>query len=351
MPAQHARGWFERPAWAQSNTGLTACQATWRNTPSHGGVSPASRPPGGHVRSLPRPMTDPRRYAQQTTNAPAAKPKPEPQPKEEEAVLLPEIVVTGRSDSQVGIADSASQGNVGQEQLELRPIIRPGEILETVPGLIVSQHSGDGKANQYYLRGFNLDHGTDFATSVDGMPVNLRSHAHGQGYTDLGFLIPELVRTVGYQKGSTTPRTATSPARARRTSNTSTRLPADRQVTGGSFNYYRGLFASIAPNRRRESAVRARRQLQRRPVGAPRRFQEGATASCATVEGDARSGWSATLMGYKAGGTRPTRSPSARWTPARSTGSVRSIRPTAATASVTASPANGTGRATPAPRR
>lgn len=87
-------------------------------------------------------------YAQQSRNAPAAKPEPEPQPKEEETVLLPEIVVTGRSDSQVGIADSASQGNVGQEQLKLRPIVRPGEVLETVPGLIVSQHSGEGKANQ-----------------------------------------------------------------------------------------------------------------------------------------------------------------------------------------------------------
>ena len=58
---------------------------------------------------------------------------------------------------------------------------RAGEILETVPGLIVTQHSGSGKANQYFLRGFNLDHGTDFATFVDGMPVNMVTHAHGQG--------------------------------------------------------------------------------------------------------------------------------------------------------------------------
>jgi outer membrane receptor protein involved in Fe transport len=79
--------------------------------------------------------------------------------------------------------------------------LRPGEVLEFVPGLIVTQHSGDGKANQYFLRGFNLDHGTDFATSVDGMPVNMPSHGHGQGYSDLNFLIPELVDRIEYRKG------------------------------------------------------------------------------------------------------------------------------------------------------
>jgi len=79
--------------------------------------------------------------------------------------------------------------------------MRSGEVLETVPGVIVSQHSGEGKANQYYLRGFNLDHGTDFATTVAGMPVNMPTHAHGQGYSDLNFLIPELVSGVQYSKG------------------------------------------------------------------------------------------------------------------------------------------------------
>mgnify|MGYP000336118066 CR=1 FL=1 len=74
-------------------------------------------------------------------------------------------------------------------------------VLETVPGLIVTQHTGDGKANQYFLRGFNLDHGTDFATFALGMPVNLPTHAHGQGYTDVNFLIPELISGVRYRKG------------------------------------------------------------------------------------------------------------------------------------------------------
>ncbi len=114
---------------------------------------------------------------------------------------LPEVVVQGRSDSLLGIADSATQGTVGARQLELRPVSRSGEVLETVPGVIITQHAGGGKANQYFLRGFNLDHGTDFATSLDGMPVNLPTHGHGQGYTDMNILIPELVQRVNYQKG------------------------------------------------------------------------------------------------------------------------------------------------------
>jgi len=85
----------------------------------------------------------------------------------------------------VGIALSASQGAITAKQLDTRPMTRTGEVLETVPGVVISQHSGEGKANQYYLRGFNLDHGTDFATTVAGMPVNLPAHGHGQGYSDL----------------------------------------------------------------------------------------------------------------------------------------------------------------------
>jgi hypothetical protein len=97
--------------------------------------------------------------------------------------------------------DSASAGVITGAQLNSRPVTRPGEVLEAVPGLIVTQHSGEGKANQYFLRGFNLDHGTDIAISVDGMPVNMRTHAHGQGYADLNFLIPELVGAVAFHKG------------------------------------------------------------------------------------------------------------------------------------------------------
>jgi hypothetical protein len=124
-----------------------------------------------------------------------------------------DVTVTGRSTfsnladadnpaaNLVGIAQAASQGAVTARQLDARPMSRAGEVLETVPGVIISQHSGEGKANQYYLRGFNLDHGTDFATTVAGVPVNLPTHAHGQGYSDLNFLIPELVSGVQYSKG------------------------------------------------------------------------------------------------------------------------------------------------------
>ena len=112
-----------------------------------------------------------------------------------------EIEVTGRGSDLSGIAGSATEGVTGREDLSRRPILRTGELLETVPGVVVTQHSGGGKANQYFLRGFNLDHGTDFRITVDGIQVNMPTHGHGQGYSDLGFLIPELVEEVWYEKG------------------------------------------------------------------------------------------------------------------------------------------------------
>jgi outer membrane receptor protein involved in Fe transport len=111
------------------------------------------------------------------------------------------VVVEASRLTQIGIADSASSGTITQKQLDARTVYRPGELLEATPGLIVSQHSGEGKANQYYLRGFNLDHGTDLRTTVDGMLVNQRSHAHGQGWSDLNFMIPELATRLDYRKG------------------------------------------------------------------------------------------------------------------------------------------------------
>jgi hypothetical protein len=124
-----------------------------------------------------------------------------PPPAASPPTRLDPFLVPGRATDLIGTASSASQGIVGAAELEARPFLRRGELLEVVPGVVITQHTGGGKANQYFLRGFNLDHGTDFAVSVDGMPVNLRSHAHGQGYADLNFLIPELVRQVDYSKG------------------------------------------------------------------------------------------------------------------------------------------------------
>jgi hypothetical protein len=111
------------------------------------------------------------------------------------------VEVENPRENLVGIAAAASQGAVTAAQFDVRPIQRPGEILETVPGMVISQHSGEGKANQYYLRGFNLDHGTDFATTVAGVPVNMPTGAHAHGYADVSFLIPELVSGVQYSKG------------------------------------------------------------------------------------------------------------------------------------------------------
>ncbi|MBT9491604.1 MAG: TonB-dependent receptor [Paucibacter sp.] len=114
---------------------------------------------------------------------------------------LEPVLLIGNYRNAVGSSDAASQGSVTAKLLQSRPILRPAEVLEFVPGVIITQHSGDGKANQYFLRGFNLDHGTDFATFVAGMPVNMPTHAHGHGYSDLNWLIPELVNRIDYKKG------------------------------------------------------------------------------------------------------------------------------------------------------
>jgi hypothetical protein len=102
----------------------------------------------------------------------------------------------------IGIATSASTGVVAGSRIQDRPVARPGDLAERVPGVVISQHSGEGKANQYYVRGFNIDHGTDLALSVAGMPVNLPTNGHGQGYADLNFVIPELVGSIQYKKGT-----------------------------------------------------------------------------------------------------------------------------------------------------
>ena len=115
--------------------------------------------------------------------------------------VIEEVVVWGRSLQLLGSADSSSQGVVGYADFSTRPLARVGELVEVVPGMIATQHSGPGKANQYFLRGFNLDHGSDFSTFFDGMPVNFRTHAHAQGYMDLNFIIPEVIERIDFKKG------------------------------------------------------------------------------------------------------------------------------------------------------
>ena len=118
-----------------------------------------------------------------------------------EAPSIEEVVVFGRNTDLHGTALAASQGSVGGADLLVRPMLKVAELLEATPGMVVVQHSGSGKANQYFLRGFNLDHGTDYTTFVDGMPLNLRSHGHGQGYLDINGLLPETVERIDYRKG------------------------------------------------------------------------------------------------------------------------------------------------------
>lgn len=129
--------------------------------------------------------------AQQTVSA------PEPT----KANAISEVTVTAPRLDLLGTASTASEGHVDDEELQLTPTYRPGQLLETVPGLTVTSHSGEGKANQYLMRGYNLDHGTELETYVDGMPINQPTHAHGQGYTDLSFMIPELADQIDYKKG------------------------------------------------------------------------------------------------------------------------------------------------------
>ncbi|MFM8444082.1 MAG: TonB-dependent receptor, partial [Methylococcus sp.] len=166
---------------------------------------------------------------------------------------LGEITVSGgRANGLEGIATSASQGEVSNDDFKYRPLSRTGEVIEVVPGMLSTQHSGTGKANQYFLRGFNLDHGTDFTTWIDGIPMNLRTNAHGQGYMDLNSLIPEMVDRIEFGKG---PYYAdqgdfSSAGYARMT--TKSRLTgfnndSDKGYVlfeGGMFDYYRALLAN-----------------------------------------------------------------------------------------------------------
>src|SRR4029079_2689510 len=170
--------------------------------------------------------------------------------------LNAEVVVVGKrtfanladaenpAEDLVGIASSASQGAITAKQVDVRPFMRQGEVLETVPGVIITQHSGEGKANQYFLRGFNLDHGSDFAMTVNGAPVNMVTHAHSQGYSDLNFLIPELVAGVQYSKGPYYAELGDFSTAGASNINYATEL--DRPIIhleGGNYGFARGLFA------------------------------------------------------------------------------------------------------------
>jgi hypothetical protein len=169
---------------------------------------------------------------------------PQPGAEPAEPLSLEAVEVSGRAADLIGVADSASQGEVGQPEFRYRPLSRVGELVEVVPGALATQHSGSGKANQFFLRGFNLDHGTDFNATLDGVPMNLRSHAHGQGYLDLNSIIPELVDKVEYGKGPYYADQGDFASAGYARFHTMHRLKEGfAKFTGGEYGYYRGVAA------------------------------------------------------------------------------------------------------------
>lgn len=200
----------------------------------------------------------------------------------------------------VGVANSASSGIIGQDRLEARSPYRPAEILEAVPGLVITQHSGEGKANQYYLRGFNLDHGTDIAIFFDGMPVNMPSHGHGQGYADANFMIPELVRSLSFYKG---PYYASegnfASAGAIHLDYVDNLSKSIGQIEVGSFGYRRALGAMSAPTGAGNTLVALSLQTYDGPWARPDDLHK-ATGVVRYSDGTRENGWALTGMGYAA---------------------------------------------------
>jgi hypothetical protein len=211
------------------------------------------------------------------------------------------VEVTGHYDNAVGSSDAASQGTIRADLIKNRPVLRPGEVLEFVPGMIVTQHSGDGKANQYFLRGFNLDHGTDFATSVGGMPVNMPSHAHGQGYTDLNFLIPELVQRIDYRKGPYFAQSSDFASAGAADISYRSRLDTPiAQLTLGEHGYRRGLLGGSTETAAGTTLLAA---VELMANDGPWTVKEGLRRSNGVLSassGTGAQGWTASLMGYDA---------------------------------------------------
>jgi len=193
---------------------------------------------------------------------------------------------------------SATEGYVTADQLEQRPISRSGELLEFVPGLIVTQHSGEGKANQYFLRGFNLDHGTDFYTEVDGLPVNMRSHGHGQGYADINFIIPELIGSMEYRKGPYYANTGDFSAAGSANLRYVDELPEGlAELTLGEYGYRQALLAGSPTVGKGKLLI----GLQAGTYDGPYDLDQNAESYRALVrynQGTPRDGFTASLAGY-----------------------------------------------------
>ncbi len=165
----------------------------------------------------------------------------------DQANNIDRVVTYGRAEQLIGTAESASDGVVGYDDFTTRPLLRVGELVEVIPGMVATQHSGSGKANQYFLRGFNLDHGTDFLSTLEGMPINLPTHGHGQGYLDLNFIIPEIIETVEYRKGPYSSEVGDFSSAGSTTFNVYDSLDENfTEINIGQYGYYRIVSAGSA---------------------------------------------------------------------------------------------------------
>ena len=198
----------------------------------------------------------------------------------------------------VGVASAGSEGAITAAQLAVRPVNRAAEVLETVPGMVISQHSGEGKANQYYLRGFNLDHGFDFAQTVAGIPVNMPTHAHAQGYADSNFLIPELVSGVQFRKGPYYAENGDFSSAGSANINYFNVLERPIvSVSGGSFDYGRFLGA-VSPQVGNGNLLAAFEWEQDNGPWISPNGKDKFNGVVRYTQGDARNGLSLTFLGF-----------------------------------------------------
>lgn len=206
--------------------------------------------------------------------------------------------IANPAENLVGVASAGSEGAITAAQLAVRPVNRAAEVLETVPGMVISQHSGEGKANQYYLRGFNLDHGFDFGQTVAGIPVNMPTHAHAQGYADSNFLIPELVSGVQFRKGPYYAENGDFSSAGSANINYFNVL--DRPVvtfTGGSFNYGRFLAAASPKVGRGNLLTAFEWERDNGPWVSPNN-KDKFNGVVRYSQGDPRNGLSLTFLGF-----------------------------------------------------
>ncbi len=200
---------------------IVVCAATWSTAAT---ARQSAQPP------QPDTLRHPRRTA-----AKAAQVR---RPAAADARANPQIVVTASRADLLGTATTSSEGVVTAQAVKLRPVYRVGEMLESVPGLVVTVHSGEGKANQFLARGFNLDHGTDIAVFIDGVPVNRPTNTHGEGYTDLNFLVPDALRGLEYTKGTYYAATGNFGDIASVRLHTANQIPTQITLSGDTFRGY-----------------------------------------------------------------------------------------------------------------